>query len=431
MRRKILTLAFIIFAGVNASAQTFDYVPVDDLVIEDNNRDAKGGVVRGSYLTNKFNQNWQFTVLGGGHTLLTKGNGSPIVTPRLDLQFAKWITPTVGFRVGAFVGPLKENRQFEYLKNHSQLRNIDGVNMFRQSHGYNVDILFSASNMIWGYRQSRRLNVVPFFSGEYFEMIDHDEKKYFFDSNSNDDKFFYDLSVSVALGVDLQYALNQTFSLAFDVKDAIFSNTYHANNSATFAAHRPSMSAGIVINFGKRNRWLRVSTSQAPMMRAAEQARAAAVQAEEKAQIASQELNETKKELEQVQSELKTQEELRIELLSQLTFEERLENAGFVSYFEIGSTKLSNTEEIRLMRYVQETLKDDPQHVFYLAGSADKGTGSLDKNMDLAERRSAVIAGYLTKNLGVKESQIVIRPHIVSEKHEDGRYDRCVLIENE
>lgn len=420
----------MIFAGANAFAQTFDYVPVDDLVIEDNNRDEKGGVVRGSYLTNKFNQNWQLTVLGGGQMLLSKGNGSPIVTPRVDLQLAKWVTPTVGFRLGAFVGPLKENRPFETLKNHSQLRNIDGVNMFRQSHGFNADILFSASNMIWGYRQSRRLNIVPYFSGEYFKMIDHDEKKYFFDSDSNDGKFFYDLSVSVAAGIDFQYALNNTISLAFDIRDAIFSNTYHANNSTTFAAHRPSASAGIVINFGKKNRWLRVSTSQAPMMRAAEQARAAAVQAEEKAQTMTQELNEAKKELQQAENEIKKQEELRLEILSKLTFEERVENAGFVSYFEIGSAKLSNTEEIRLKRYVQETLKAEPEHVFYLAGSADKGTGSHDKNMDLAERRSNVIEGYL-KDLGVKESQIVIRPHIVSEKHEDGRYDRCVLIENE
>lgn len=435
MRRKIFALVFALFAGVNAFSQTFEYVPDDGIVVEDNNRDSKGRVVRGSYLTNKFTQNWQLTVMGGGHTILAPGNGAPVITPRLEVQFAKWITPTVGLRIGGFLGPFKERRPFEYMYNHSQIRNEDGVNFFRQSRGLNTDIIFSASNMAWGYRQSRRWNLIPYISGQYFELVDHDEKKYFFDHDADDGKYYYDMTVTGAIGFSVHYALNRTFSLAADIKETIFSTTFHSNTTATLNAHLPSVAAGFVINFGKKNRWLRIGTSQAPMMRAVNEARASTELAQEKLDVAQKEVEalrkELQKEIDALQNEHKTQEEIRLEVFSNLTFEQRATLAGFVSFFELGSSTLSNTEQIRLRTYVQSVLEEDPGKMFYLTGSADKGTGTQSKNMDLATRRARVIRNFMVNTLGVKMSQIEVRSAIVSDEHSDARIDRCVLVEHE
>ncbi|MBP9986957.1 MAG: OmpA family protein, partial [Bacteroidales bacterium] len=69
--------------------------------------------------------------------------------------------------------------------------------------------------------------------------------------------------------------------------------------------------------------------------------------------------------------------------------------------------------------------------VFYLTGSADNGTGSFERNSFLSTNRVNRVKTYLKNKFGIPENRIVIKAAIVSDKHEDGRLDRCVLFENE
>lgn len=106
-------------------------------------------------------------------------------------------------------------------------------------------------------------------------------------------------------------------------------------------------------------------------------------------------------------------------------------NADLVLYYEINISKLNFTERHHLDEFVKETLDRDPEHIFYLTGSADKGTGTFEINTRLSRERAFGIREILMNEYKVPEEQIVIKATIISDKHEDGALDRCVLIEKE
>ena len=109
----------------------------------------------------------------------------------------------------------------------------------------------------------------------------------------------------------------------------------------------------------------------------------------------------------------------------------RADAADIVIYFYINVYKPNFSELHHLDAYVQETLQRDPDHVFYLTGSADKGTGTFERNTFLCRQRAYEIRDIRIRDYGVKENNIVIKSTIISDKHIDGALDRCVIIESE
>ena len=109
--------------------------------------------------------------------------------------------------------------------------------------------------------------------------------------------------------------------------------------------------------------------------------------------------------------------------------QERAANADLVVYYYINKEDLNFSELHHLDNYVQGTLAAEPDHVFYLTGSADKGTGTMERNVYLSNARAENVKKILMKDFGVKEENIVIKATVVTDKHLDGALDRCVLIE--
>ena len=69
------------------------------------------------------------------------------------------------------------------------------------------------------------------------------------------------------------------------------------------------------------------------------------------------------------------------------------------------------------------------EDVFFLTGSADKGTGTEKRNTFLCRSRAYGIRDILINDYNVKAENIVIKATVISDKHLDGAYDRCVIIE--
>ena len=102
-----------------------------------------------------------------------------------------------------------------------------------------------------------------------------------------------------------------------------------------------------------------------------------------------------------------------------------------VLYFYTNVDKLNFSELRHLDEYIQRTLKDDPNHVFFLTGSADKGTGTFERNAFLCRSRAYNVRDILIRDYGVKPENVIIKATIISDKHLDGALDRCVLIERQ
>ena len=66
---------------------------------ENGNKDENGKVVRGAYLTNRFIDNW-FVGVAGGVNLPFHEEHQTAVSPALDVNLGKWVTPCVGIRLG-------------------------------------------------------------------------------------------------------------------------------------------------------------------------------------------------------------------------------------------------------------------------------------------------------------------------------------------
>ena len=109
----------------------------------------------------------------------------------------------------------------------------------------------------------------------------------------------------------------------------------------------------------------------------------------------------------------------------------RIGEAGLVIYFDLAKDNIRDSEQLHINQYVKAVLDADPDHVFYLTGSADKGTGTESINTRLSNGRVNNVKRYLINELKVAPEKVVIKKAIISDQHADGRLDRCVLFENE
>lgn len=86
--------------------------------------------------------------------------------------------------------------------------------------------------------------------------------------------------------------------------------------------------------------------------------------------------------------------------------------------------------EHHLDDYLKATLQNDPEHVSYLTGSADKGTGKIEINTRLSHDCAAGIKIFM-EEYNVSEEQVVIKDIIISDMHKGGSLDCCALFGNE
>lgn len=123
---------------------------------ENGNRDENGKIVRGSYETNRFGDNWFIGVGAGVNSWLGKGvDGKAGIAT--DIYVGKWITPSVGVRGG-----------WQGLKNKVVAQ--DGFTACEGAFNCNtvhVDFLWNLSNAFSGYKETRTWNVIAYPSFAY------------------------------------------------------------------------------------------------------------------------------------------------------------------------------------------------------------------------------------------------------------------------
>ena len=201
---------------------------------ENGNRDENGNIVRGSYETNGFWDNWFIGLGAGANTVAGENvNFKPFGGLAVDVNLGKWFTPTVGARIG-----------YKGLKNSFELKDNNalkaGYKDEYNQHMFHADFLWNLSNSFSGYKETRFWDIIPYaqFVGlANFKNID-DKNNFEYAAGAgilND----FRLGNHVDLYLDLAADLARRESLGIP-----------GEKRYTFL---PSLTAGLIFNLGRTN----------------------------------------------------------------------------------------------------------------------------------------------------------------------------------
>ena len=351
---------------------------------ENGNRDENGKIVRGSYETNRFGDNWFIGVGAGVNSWLGKGvDGKAGVAT--DIYLGKWFTPSVGARVG-----------WAGLKN--KVVANDGYTACDGTFNCNTihaDLLWNLSNAFSGYKETRTWNVIAYPSFAYMRARSNSE-------------------FGAGLGVLNDFRISNRVNLFLDLSVLATKSSFpHVDpNPNTMIGVLPSAKFGVAVNLGKTN--FKRHTSVVP-----------AIVPVPFTEAQYNELQDRVNALEKENKDLRQQiEELKNAKPDTVTVSKAGDLVSPATlYYEIGSTKLSEREEAHLDFYVKNILEQAPDKVFVLTGSADKGTGTASRNQYLSEQRVNNVKKILVEKYGIDEDHLVVK----AEGSSNNRFGSAVL----
>lgn len=371
-----LAVASLFTFSFNASAQ------------ENGNRDENGNVVRGSYESNKFWDNWFIGVGAGANATVGSKMNFNIGGLAVDANVGKWLTPTFGLRAG-----------YRGIKNGADYKtNVRGAVKEWNQHFFHVDALWNMFESIDGYKETRFYNLIPYAQFGALRLTG-DTKEWEFGAGAGllntfrlgeRVDFFVDLNVVEARGAIYKYPGKKY-------------------------AHLLSATAGLVFNLGKTNfdRHSSITPVVVPLPFTLDQYNA---------------LQDRVNALEAENAALKNEIAALKAKTPDVVYKDVAVSTPATLYFDSNSAKLSVREKAHLDYYIENVLANTENKVT-VYGHADKKTGNATINEKIAGKRAEVVKDYLVSK-GVAESRI----EVVNEGDKNNLFDtpyqlnRCVVI---
>jgi len=416
----------ILFIGLLTSVLFPCSLLAQDWTVQENNEGGKPS--QNVYMTNKWRDNLFIGATAGVSTRFTVGSKSDITStyanPDINVFILKWFVPQIGLRIGyqGFNGREGLDRYAPQHLPHSPFGyKVDrtgefvdyayepGVLYYGMMHLHG-DVMWNINNTFEGYKRDRFFEISAYFSGGYLRVWDN---KLGLKGSSYDQEF--------ALGLGAYATFRFTHRLV-GVADLRFTN--HASRYRTTSGVRTTIAAlsiGVAYNLCK-NYWSNAN-SVAMTVNQSHEAEAEAREMLAKAEDTNVQLE---KEVENLHTQIDDMNKA-IEVEASM-FKERVKDAEMILYFSINETTLNYMETQQLKNYVERILSIEPDHVFKVTGSADKGTGTEKRNEQISMSRANYVKSILINDFGVKPENIVLSS-IVTDKNADEALDRCVLLE--
>lgn len=215
----VLATSVLLAVSFSASAQ------------ENANRDENGNPVYGPYLTNRFIDNWFVGVGGGINTFYDNGKLGN-VGGAFEIYLGKWFTPSVGARLG-YRGCTDKSK---FLTN---FVTADGKFGYNNVH---FDLLWNISNTLSGYKETRLWDFIPYatFEGIWFRYRPEGE-----------DKKISNLSYGAGIGLLNDVRIGKRLDFYIDLRGIVIQESELRRPSTGQFAFIPSVTAGLIFNFGK------------------------------------------------------------------------------------------------------------------------------------------------------------------------------------
>ena len=373
-----LAVASLLSVSFSASAQ------------ENNNRDENGNVVRGSYESNKFWDNWFIGVGAGVNATVGSDMNFKIGGLAVDANVGKWLTPTFGLRAG-----YRGIQNAIDLKNGNRTAIKDGE---WNQHFFHVDAMWNMFESIDGYKETRFYNLIPYAQFGLLKLT----------GNTKDTEF------GAGVGLLNTFRLGERVDFFVDVNLVETRGAIYKVNGKKYA-HLLAATAGLVFNLGKTN-WDRHSSITpvvVPLPFTLDQYNA---------------LQDRVNALEAENAALKNEIAALKAKAPEVVYRDVAVSTPATLYFDSNSAKLSVREKAHLDYYIENVLANTSNKVT-VYGHADKKTGTEAINNKIAGKRAQVVKDYLVSK-GVDEARI----EVVNEGANNNLFDtpyqlnRCVVI---
>ena len=357
------------------------------------------------HATNKFWDNWEISA-GAGVSLSTRQifGDAGHVGFAWNAGLTKWIVPIVGIRA-----QVNGDRLYNYAAKDQFGNRYDWPSIFAHA-----DVMINLSNWIGGYREDRVYYAVPFVGFGYMAQSYQEKDGHVYNykqdyKEGNQTAYPHTNTIAGTIGLLNKFRLCKQLDLDLELKGTVYPQSKMPGTvalSGKGAAFTYGATLGLSYRFNKRG-WDRAYTKadfqkyidEAAAMRdqlaAANAARAAAEEAAAKA----------KTEAERAAARAASAEaEAAAAAARAAAAAKGVFAAGNAVFFNIGSSKLTSTDKVRLS-LIADQIKENPNTVYTINGYADKKTGTASINKKVSENRAKNVYDYLV-SCGVSKDQL-------------------------
>ena len=396
MIKRILTMSLCVasFLGVSAQQDTAQVVyDTTEEVMYDNDKY--------KVETNHFWDNW-FVSAGFGGQVLFGNHDKQVkffdrIAPALDIAVGKWFTPGIGVRLmysGLSVKGATQKEGHGEFPTHSTGVDVpgkggDGYWLMKQKFDFynlHLDALFNMSNILCGYNEKRVYNCTPYIGLGWARVWESPQS----------------MEVSANVGVLNSFRLNDALNLNLDIRGAYVSDRFDGELGGRWGEGIWSATVGLTYRFKQRG-WGRSKT----IVRTHDRQR---------------ELKAMQDKLNDMQAQLAQRKR------DSITVVKTLAAANFV-IFKIDTWDLTNESRVQLGLFAETIKKADPNAVYIITGYADKGTGSIERNVILSKNRARVVYECLVNEFGVPKKQLRVdhKGGVDNMFYNDPRLSRAVI----
>lgn len=383
--KKGLICLLLLLGGLTASAQ--DAPSVEQLSVV-NTAVEEQSVVSSNHqvITNFFRHNWFVTADAGVNAYwadyTSKGSLSSRLTPQFNVGFGKWFVPGFGAKL-QFTGlRSRADKWCEGFYTHAsdQYFDSEGNPYWKENvkwFNFNIDLMFNISRLIKGYEGIGSPDLMNQFIGSIGLGVTH---PYDFPRYPNND---------FAGHIELQYSrfFSEKKNISLDVRfRTILQTTQYDGVTDYYLDKNFSLNVGMTYYFKERG-WKRTVTNTTKYV-------------EDMTTINL--LNEEIARLKKAAAATPAADTAVIghDISELITF-------PYLVNFVIDKVKVVNRERVNL-KMVAEMMKATPNQKYLICGYADKHTGTIARNIWLAEHRSKNVYKILTEEFGVPASQLVL-----------------------
>lgn len=351
--------------------------------------------------TNHFWDNW-FVSAGFGGQVLFGNHDKQVkffdrIAPALDIAVGKWFTPGIGVRLmysGLSVKGATQKEGHGEFPTHSTGVDVpgkggDGYWLMKQKFDFynlHLDALFNMSNILCGYNEKRVYNCTPYIGLGWARVWESPQS----------------MEVSANVGILNSFRLNDALNLNLDIRGAYVSDRFDGELGGRWGEGIWSATVGLTYRFKQRG-WGRSKT----IVRTHDRQR---------------ELKAMQDKLNDMQAQLAQRKR------DSITVVRTLAAANFV-IFKIDTWELTNESRVQLGLFAETIKKADPNAVYIITGYADKGTGSIERNVILSKNRARVVYECLVNEFGVPKKQLRVdhKGGVDNMFYNDPRLSRAVI----
>lgn len=351
--------------------------------------------------TNHFWDNW-FVSAGFGGQIIFGNHDKQVkffdrIAPALDIAVGKWFTPGIGVRLmysGLSVKGATQKEGHGEFPTHSTGVDVpgkggDGYWLMKQKFNFynlHLDALFNMSNILCGYNEKRVYNCTPYIGLGWARVWESPQS----------------MEVSANVGILNSFRLSDALNLNLDIRGAYVSDRFDGELGGRWGEGVWSATVGLTYRFKQRG-WGRSKT----IVRTRDRRR---------------ELKEMQDKLNDMQAQLAQRKR------DSITVVRTLAAANFV-IFKIDTWDLTNESRVQLGLFAETIKKADPNAVYIITGYADKGTGSIERNVILSKNRARVVYECLVNEFGVPKKQLRVdhKGGVDNMFYNDPRLSRAVI----